>query len=84
MAKLLNPRLIELEGMAMIGMVRKARLEPCSSGYPGDWRKIVAELADGSKYETGCMEPDAARRNYMVLVLYSRNWSKLIWNGEEA
>ena len=84
MSKLLNPRIIELEGMAMIGMVKKARMEPCGSGYPEGWKKIVAELTDGSVYETGCMEPDAARRNYMVLTLYIRNWSKLIWNGEEA
>jgi len=80
--KLLNPRVIELEGMAMIGKVKKARMEDCED-FPEGWKRIVAELEDGSVYKTGCMEPDAAKRNFMVITLYSRKWGKLINTGDE-
>ncbi len=80
----MNPRIIGLEGMAMAGKVARVELEECSDKkFPSEWRRIVATLDDGSKYITGCMEPEAARRNYMVLVLYARNWGKLISWGEE-
>ncbi len=82
--KLLNPRLIELEGMAMVGMVKRVRIMDCQ-GVPGKvgYKKLVAELTEGGLYETGCMEPDAAKRNFMVLTLYARRWAKLINTGEE-
>ncbi len=81
--KLLNPRVIELEGMAMIGKVKRASIEECA-GYPEGWKRIVAELDDGSTYTTGCMEPEAAKRNFMVITLYARRWGKLINTGDEA
>jgi len=83
--KLLNPRLIELEGLAMAGKVRKVYIEECDDSFPiREWRRIRAELEDGSTYLTGCMEPDAAKRNFMVLTLYARRWGKLINAGDEA
>ena len=74
--RLANPRLIEIEGMAMTGYIRAVRLEEC--GRPEGWKKIIAESVDGQLLETGCMEPDAAKRNFMVLTLYARNWGKLV------
>jgi len=82
--KLLNPKLIELEGMAMAGKVRRVTVVECDDFPVGGWKKIVAELDDGSIYETGCMEPEAAKRNFMVLALYTRRWGKLINTGDEA
>jgi hypothetical protein len=79
--KLVNPRIIELEGKAQLGMVSEVRLEDCD--FPEGWKRIVAELKDGSIESTGCMEPDAAKRNYMVMVLYTRKWGSLINQGEE-
>ncbi|MEB3844476.1 MAG: hypothetical protein LRS48_02190 [Desulfurococcales archaeon] len=78
--KLLNPKIIELEGLAMTGFVSSAKIEDCGSGdmAPNGWKRIVAKLADGSEYRTGCMEPEAAKRNYMVIMLYVRKWGRLI------
>ena len=74
--KLVNPGLIEIEGLAMTGHIRGVRLEDCQN--PKGWKKIVAESVEGETLETGCMEPDAAKRNFMVQTLYSRNWGKLV------
>jgi hypothetical protein len=78
--KLLNPRIIELEGQAMVGLVKKVKLEDCNEFPVEGWKRIVAELVNGEVYETGCMEEDDARRNYMVLALYTRRWGKIINN----
>ncbi len=74
--KLLNPRLIEIEGKVMIGEAREVRLEECER--PKGWKRIVVVFEDGSVESTGCMEEDAARRNYMVFTLYKRKWGKMI------
>ena len=79
--RLVNPRIIELEGKAQLGYVSEVRLEDCAR--PEGWKKIVAVLKDGSVESTNCMEPDAAKRNYMVMVLYTRKWGSLINQGEE-
>jgi len=82
--RLLNPKLIELEGMAMVGQVKKVSMEPCEdSRFPKEWKRLRAILEDDTTYETGCMDPESAKRNYMVLSLYIRNWSKdIIMNKE--
>ena len=67
----------------MAGLVKSARLENCRDFPLNEWKRIVAELEDGSTYSTGCMEPEAARRNYMVIALYTRRWGKLINQGSE-
>lgn len=74
--KLLNPKIIELEGKAQIGLVKEVELVDCEE--PEGWKKIIARLRDGSVESTNCMEPDAAKRNYMVMVLYSKKWGPLI------
>lgn len=74
--KLWNPKIIELEGMAMTGMLTSVKMEECQR--PPGWKKLVVETKDGKKLETGCMEPDAAKRNFMVFTLYVRNWGKLV------
>jgi hypothetical protein len=84
MGRVLNPKIIELEGMAMAGLLRKAYLKECEDkSYPEDWKKIIVETEDGKVLETNCMEPDAAKRNYMVFTLYIRSWGKSISTGEE-
>ncbi|MCE4620474.1 MAG: hypothetical protein F7C33_05555 [Desulfurococcales archaeon] len=79
--KLVNPKIIELEGKAHLGYLAEVRLEDCDR--PEGWKRIVAVLKDGSVESTNCMEPDAAKRNYMVMVLYTRKWGSLINQGEE-
>ena len=74
--KLWNPNIIELEGMAMVGLLRSVRLEDCDR--PKGWKKLVVETVNGEVRETNCIEPDAAKRNFMVFSLYIRNWSRLI------
>ena len=81
----MNPRIINLEGMAMVGLVKKAKIVDCGDSFPlREWKKIVAELEDGEIYETGCMEPEDAKRNFMVITLYTRNWGKMINTGEQT
>ena len=79
--KLLNPQIIELEGKAQVGLVEQVELVECEK--PSGWKKLRAILVDGTIEETNCMEPDAARRNYMVFVLYSKRWGKMINIGEQ-
>ncbi len=74
--KLWNPRIIELEGMAMTGLLRKVEMVEC--GKPPGWKKLKVETVEGEQLETNCMEPDAAKRNFMVFTLYIRNWGKLV------
>ncbi|NOZ31121.1 MAG: hypothetical protein GXO68_04135 [Crenarchaeota archaeon] len=74
--KLLNPKIIELEGKAHVGLVEEVKLVDCEE--PEGWKKIIAKLKDGTVESTNCMEPDAAKRNYMVMVLYSKKWGSTI------
>ena len=75
--KILNPNIIELEGLAMVGKILKIELVKCEEeNVPEDWLKIRAYLKDGKIVESGCIEPDAAKRNAMVIRLYVRNWAK--------
>jgi len=71
-----NPRLIELEGLAMTGYLEHVELVECSR--PEGWKKLRVKTKEGEVLETGCMEPDAAKRNYMVFLLYIKKWGKLI------
>jgi len=74
--KLWNPRIIELEGMAMTGQLVNVKMESCDR--PPGWKKLIVETVDGKHMSTNCMEPDAAKRNFMVFTLYIRNWSRLV------
>ena len=76
MGKLWNPKIIELEGLAMTGNLRNVKLVECNK--PKGWKKLIVEAMDGELMETNCMEPDAAKRNFMVFLLYIRNWGKLV------
>ncbi len=71
--------LIEIEGLAMMGLIVEAMLEDCSE--PPGWRRIVAIDREGNAYETKCLEPQAAKRNYMVLNAYIVRWSKSLRTG---
>ncbi len=79
--KLVNPRIIELEGKAHLGLVEEVSLVDCEK--PEGWKRIVARLKDGTVESTGCMEEEAARRNYMVMLLYTKKWGSLIYLGDE-
>ena len=74
--KLLQVELIKLEGMAMNGLIKSVELVECSE--PPGWMEIRAKTLEGKLYGTGCMEPEAAKRNYTVIKLYVKNWGKLI------
>ncbi len=69
-----NPKIIELEGMAMTGQLSNIVLVDCDR--PKGWKKLRVTTLDGEEYETNCMEPDAAKRNFMVFTLYIRKWGK--------
>ncbi len=79
--KLVNPKIIELEGKAHLGYVERVELVDCES--PEGWKKLIAYMRDGGVESTNCMEPDVARRNYMVMLLYSKKWGRLINEGDE-
>lgn len=66
--------LIEIEGMAMVGLIEEVTLEDCLE--PEGWKKLVAVDTEGRVYETRCVEPQAAKRNFMVISTYARRWSK--------
>ncbi len=78
----INVRLIEIEGMAMNGLVKNVEIADCDK--PKGWKRIIVTTNDGKKLASECIEPDAARRNYMVFSLYARKWGKNIFTGEEV
>jgi len=79
-SKKVNPRLIELEGLAMTGYLEHVELVDCER--PEGWKKLRVKSKQGEVKETGCMEPEAAKRNYMVFLLYIKKWGKLInWDA---
>jgi malic enzyme len=73
--------LIEIEGMAIAGLIDEVTLEDCVE--PPGWKKIVVVDRKGVMYETKCLEPQVAKRNYMVLSAYTVRWSSLIVYGEK-
>ncbi|MDM7274715.1 MAG: hypothetical protein P3X22_001125 [Thermoprotei archaeon] len=68
--------IIELEGMAMAGLLREARLEECPK--PEGWKKLVVVDSEGVEYETKCVEDQAARRSFLVFSAYISRWSDYI------
>lgn len=78
----LTANIIEIEGLAMNGLLREAKLVPCEK--PTGWQRIVVIDGEGRELSTACIEPDAARRNFMVIQLYLRQWGHLIYEGEEV
>lgn len=78
----INVRLIEIEGMAMSGLVKNVEITDCDK--PKGWKRIIVTTNDGKKLASECIEPNAAKRNYMVLSLYTRKWGKSIFTGEEV
>ncbi len=69
---ILRANLVELEGLAMIGEVKRIEIRDCKEikGY----KEIVVYTRDGKEVSSGCIESDAARRNYSVLALYAKKW----------
>ncbi|MGC9210496.1 MAG: hypothetical protein ACP5FT_04460 [Acidilobus sp.] len=68
--------LIEIEGLAMNGLLESFSVEDCER--PKGYKFIVARAKDGRTLRTGCMTEEEARRQSMVLNLYIRQWSSLI------
>jgi len=73
---LIKVNLVELEGLAMNGFLTRVEIRECSE--PSGWKEIIAYTREGRMLSSGCIEGDAARRNYAVLSLYIRSWSKHI------
>jgi len=78
----ITANVIEIEGLAMNGMLRRVSLVDCER--PPGWRKIVVETLDGRTLETACLEPPTAKRNYAIITLYMKRWSSLINRGGEV
>jgi len=74
--------IIEIEGMAIVGLVEDVALEDCRE--PEGWKRIVVVSLDGQVYETRCIEPQAAKRNFMVISSYAKRWSKQITGDSEV
>ena len=79
---MITANVIEIEGLAMNGFIKEVTLDDCDK--PPGWIRIKVLTTEGKTLATECMEPDAARRNYMVLSLYVRRWSSLINKGGEV
>ncbi|MDP8002736.1 MAG: hypothetical protein ACP5I6_07935 [Caldisphaera sp.] len=70
---------IEIEGLAMNGLIKSFNIVQCNK--PKEYQKVHIITVEGKELETACIEPDAAQRLVMVMNLYIRNWSKYInWN----
>ncbi|BAF34836.1 hypothetical protein APE_2598a [Aeropyrum pernix K1] len=67
---------IEVEGLAINGLLRSARLEECDN--PRGWYRVVAEGVDGEVLKTPCAEEDAARRFLAVVNSYLGRWGGLV------
>lgn len=69
---ILRANLVELEGLAMIGEIERIEIKDCKEikGY----KEIVVYTKDEKRLSSGCIEADAARRNYSVLALYAKKW----------
>ncbi|GBF09947.1 hypothetical protein apy_16720 [Aeropyrum pernix] len=66
---------IEVEGLAINGLLKIARLDECDK--PQGWLKLVVESLDGEVLETPCAEPEAARRFLAVINSYLNRWGGL-------
>ena len=71
--------LIEIEGLAMNGLLSQFSIEECpgAKGY----KRIVAVDVSGRRLATGCIEEEAVNRQALVLNMYLRLWGKLINKG---
>ena len=74
--------LIEIEGLAMNGLLESFSVEDC--GKPKGFKYIIARAKDGRTLRTGCMEEEEARRQSLVLNLYIKQWGKFIVQGREG
>lgn len=82
MSPWIRVNLIEIEGLAMNGLVKKVEMVDCDK--PKGWKKIVVVTHDGKELASECIEPSAAKRNYMVFSLYAKRWGSQIYTGEEV
>ncbi len=73
---MLKVNLIELEGLAMLGKVKRIEVRDCKD-IKG-MKEIIAYTMDGRALSSGCIEESSAKRNYSVLALYSMKWNKEI------
>jgi hypothetical protein len=71
---LLKVNLIELEGLAMLGKIKRMEVRKCKDI---NWMKeIIVYTDDGRVLSSGCLEESAVKRNYSVLALYAKKWHK--------
>jgi len=62
--------ILELEGLALNGLVREARIVDCSKVKGIRYSKIVAELSDGRIVETTCDFYSRIIKTYLTLIRY--------------
>lgn len=61
--------LLELEGLALVGLVREVSLEDCEVG-PARRSRVRVVLLDGRSLESECMLYERVVRSYLVLTKY--------------
>jgi len=63
--------LLELEGLALVGLVKEVSLEDCESGFTRKSR-IRVVLSDGKSLESECTLYERVVRSYLVLAKYTK------------
>jgi len=81
---LLRVNMIELEGLAMMGEIKRLEVRECKEYKGLNLKEIVVYTKDGRVLGSGCMEESAVRRNYSVLALYAKKWNKDIVRNDLA
>ena len=65
-------KLLDAEGLAMIGAVEDAKLVKLEKGKA----KIVLKKVDGEVVETEPVDVDVAAKSYFIILEYMRKWGK--------
>ncbi len=74
---------LDLEGLAINGMVSDYEVVDCSSPSSVRYSKIVAKLENGEVVETECMDYSRISRVLVVLLRYVKNkWGEILVDKE--
>lgn len=74
---------LDLEGLAINGMLKKAEMIDCSVRDKVRRSRIVAETVSGEVVETDCIDYERIVRVWIVVKHYEK-WGRDIVSGEEA
>ncbi|MGC9147985.1 MAG: hypothetical protein ACP5GI_00855 [Sulfolobales archaeon] len=74
---------LDLEGLAINGLIEKVSLEDCNRDNKIRKSKILAVTKDGREIETECIDYSRIVRIWIIVKQYEK-WGKQISEGESA